>query len=62
MAGFSVPLPYPSGVASRVAVFIDYQNVYKRARECFGYDRDHHIHGQVLPLRLGLVLRDMGIG
>lgn len=49
-------------MSDRVMVFVDYQNVYRQARRAFGLDNDHHVHGQILPLRLGLVLRDMGIG
>jgi uncharacterized LabA/DUF88 family protein len=42
---------------TRVAVFIDYQNVYRGAqRAFFGSDSSHHIAGQVNPLKLGLVL------
>lgn len=45
-------------MADRVAVFIDYQNVYKRGRAAFGYGPDDwHIHGQIRPLAAGLVIR-----
>lgn len=47
-------------VAQRVAVFIDYQNVYKRAREAFYGERGTniwHVHGQVRPIAVGLLLR-----
>lgn len=40
----------------RVAVFVDYQNVYKRARECFGYPGMPHMIGQVDPVKLGVRL------
>jgi uncharacterized LabA/DUF88 family protein len=46
----------------RVAVFIDYQNVYREARRAFRLDTGHHVQGQVWPLRVGLALRNMGIG
>ena len=39
-------------------MFIDYQNVYKRAREAFRHVNDHwHVHGQVRPVAAGLTLR-----
>ncbi len=47
-------------VVQRVAVFIDYQNVYKRAREAFFDERgteQWHVYGQVRPLAVGLLLR-----
>lgn len=34
----------------RVVVFIDYQNVYRRARGCFGLDGDSHPAGQISPV------------
>lgn len=43
---------------TRVAVFIDYQNAYKGARESFGLDSDHFTSGQIFPRRLGLLLTD----
>jgi hypothetical protein len=46
----------------RVAVFIDYQNCYKGARECFFQPGDAHMCGQVLPRRLGVKLRDRAAG
>lgn len=57
MAGFII-----SGGAklTRVAVFIDYQNVYAGARDAFGWRQDHFTLGQVLPRRLGLLLTDRG--
>jgi len=42
-------------VSQRVAVFIDYQNVYQRARGAFG--ATHHMDGQIRPLAAGLALR-----
>ncbi len=45
---------------SRVAVFIDYQNVYMRAREAFSSPAANFTEGQVHPRRLGLLLRDRG--
>ncbi len=47
---------------TRVAVFIDYQNVYMRARDLFGQPQPHHTEGQVLPRRLGVMLTDRGRG
>lgn len=47
---------------TRVAVFIDYQNVYMRARELFGQPQAHHIEGQVLPRLIGVLLTDRGRG
>jgi hypothetical protein len=46
-------------VPQRVAVFIDYQNVYKGARAAFPptAGADGHVHGQIRPIALGLVLR-----
>lgn len=40
----------------RVAVFIDWMNVYKAAREAFGLAEDSGARGQVDPYRLGRVL------
>lgn len=47
-------------VATRVKVFIDYQNVYHCAREAFGMKNNHPIDGHVRPLRLGLLLKQLG--
>lgn len=41
---------------ARVAVFIDHQNTYMRARECFFHEGDPHILGQYKPLLLGKAL------
>ncbi|MGH8885413.1 MAG: NYN domain-containing protein [Egibacteraceae bacterium] len=38
---------------TRVVVFIDYQNVYKRAREAFGLDGAAHWEGQIHPFAVG---------
>lgn len=47
---------------TRVAVFIDYQNAYMRARESFGNPRsDPYTFGQVYPLRLGTLLNIKGL-
>lgn len=61
MAGFLFSAP-AIVVGSRVVVFVDYQNVYRQARRAFGLDSEHHVHGQILPLRLGLLLKNMGLG
>jgi hypothetical protein len=45
---------------TRVAVFIDYQNVYKGARSAFGLEWDPHMAGQIYPRRLGLKLKGVG--
>lgn len=45
---------------TRVAVFVDYQNVYMRAREAFTSETADHVAGQIDPLRLGLLLTDRG--
>jgi hypothetical protein len=45
---------------TRVAVFIDYQNVYMGARRAFGLQWDAHTAGQVFPRRLGLKLKGVG--
>ena len=46
---------------TRVAVFIDYENVRFAAREIFGDPRrDPYAFGHVSPLRLGSVLRQLG--
>ena len=44
---------------TRVAVFLDYQNVYMGARRCFG-GATSHVDGQVHPRRLGLSLCERG--
>jgi len=38
---------------ARVAVFIDYQNVYRRARAVFGLEGAAHFEGQVHPRSVG---------
>jgi len=40
----------------RVGLFIDYQNVYMRARESFAATDGNHTDGQIDPLRLGQLL------
>lgn len=46
---------------TRIAVFIDYQNVYMRARRSFGHSSlDRYSFGQVHPRRLGLLLEARG--
>lgn len=37
----------------RVVVFLDYQNVYRRAREAFGLEAHPHWEGQVHPFAVG---------
>ena len=41
-------------------MFLDYQNVYKGARETFGTEADDYTFGQIYPRRLGLLLCDRG--
>ena len=49
------------GHMTRVAVFIDYQNVYHCAREAFGDPQsDPPTFGHVRPHRLGLLLKQLG--
>jgi uncharacterized LabA/DUF88 family protein len=43
-------------MTKRIAVFIDYQNVYRRARSAFGQPGDSHAVGQVDPLKLGQLI------
>ena len=38
---------------ARLALFIDYQNVYRRCREAFGLDGADTTEGQVSPLKVG---------
>ena len=45
---------------TRVAVFIDYQNVYMRGREVFASPSAPFVEGQVNPLRLGKLLTERG--
>lgn len=49
-------------MTERVAVFIDYMNTYKRCREAFRSGTRNHVDGQILPLRLGIKLRDNAAG
>jgi len=44
------------GPAMRVAVFIDWMNVYKAAREAFGLQDEPVNRGQIDPYRMGRVL------
>lgn len=46
---------------TRVAVFIDYQNVYMRAREAFAAQGERFVAGQVDPLALGDVVVSKGL-
>ncbi|MCE0510829.1 NYN domain-containing protein [Microbacterium sp. KKR3/1] len=43
-------------MAERVVVFFDWQNIYKRAREAFGYDDSPAYKGQADPIDLALLL------
>lgn len=45
---------------TRVAVFIDYQSVYMRARELFTPGGANFTDGQIHPRRLGVLLTDRG--
>lgn len=48
-------------MTSRVAVFIDYQNVYMGARSAFCPYSTSHVDGQVDPLKVGGVLKGLGV-
>ena len=55
---------YFSGAVSitRVVVFIDYRNVYHRARASFGYDSDPDPNiGHTCPQKVGQLLCDLGL-
>ena len=54
MAGVSYSVPVP-----RVAVFIDYQNVYMGARRAFASSTTCHVDGQIDPLKVGGALTGM---
>lgn len=41
---------------ARLALFIDYQNVYRRAREAFRIDSQPHFVGQINPLKVGRLI------
>ena len=41
---------------TRVAVFVDYMNCYRRAREAFTPGSRSHVDGQIDPLRLAELL------
>lgn len=41
---------------ARLALFIDYQNVYRRAREAFGLDDEPHFVGQINPVKVGRLI------
>lgn len=43
-------------MAKRLGVFIDYQNVYRRARNAFANPGDSHMVGQVDPEKIGRLL------
>jgi hypothetical protein len=45
---------------TRVAVFIDYQNVYMQARSTFALTASPFTEGQIFPRRLGLMLVERG--
>jgi uncharacterized LabA/DUF88 family protein len=40
----------------RLGIFIDYQNVYRRARDAFALPGDSHSVGQIDPLKVGNLL------
>jgi NYN domain len=41
---------------ARLALFLDYQNVYMRARQAFGLEQEPHFVGQVNPLKVGKLI------
>lgn len=48
-------------MVTRVAVFIDYKNVYHCARQAFGDpDNDPPKFGHIMPQRLGVLLKQLG--
>ena len=47
-------------VLTRVKVFVDYQNLYHSARRSFCDPEAHPIVGHVRPLRLGILLKQLG--
>jgi uncharacterized LabA/DUF88 family protein len=47
-------------VSTRVAVFIDYQNVYMGARSAFCPGSPSHVDGQIDPLKVGGLLKPVG--
>lgn len=51
---------YAPLVADRVIVFIDAQNVYRLAKDCFGGTPPNHTDGQVNPLLLSELLASRG--
>jgi uncharacterized LabA/DUF88 family protein len=51
-----------AAVVARVAVFLDYQNVYRRGRDAFGLEHYPSPHGQIHPRRLGQLLTEKGLG
>ena len=46
---------------TRIAVFLDNQNIYQGARAAFGLQNSHFTEGQIDPLRLGQHLTDLGL-
>jgi uncharacterized LabA/DUF88 family protein len=42
----------------RIGLFIDYQNVYRRARSAFARPGDLHVVGQVDPLKVGQLISE----
>lgn len=45
-------------MTQRVAVFMDYQNVYRRAREAFGLTEDPASSGQIYPMRVAKLITE----
>jgi uncharacterized LabA/DUF88 family protein len=45
---------------SRVAIFIDYQNVYRRARDVFAAPNSRSLEGQIDPVKLAHLLVERG--
>jgi uncharacterized LabA/DUF88 family protein len=60
LAGMAGIFIFQRSVMTRVAVFIDYQNVYMGARRCFADLRVHFTGGQVHPLSVGALLVERG--
>lgn len=49
-------------MTNRVTVFIDYQNVYKRARGIFELDESENVTGQISPIKVArLLVKKIGV-
>ena len=55
-------MSHPQAAATRLVVFLDYQNVYSGAREAFHPYRASYTEGQVDPVKLADMIASRGIG